>query len=459
MLEVTDDSSVLPGTGLTATTLNGFVSTVPNLVNGYNIAEQTCFHKTTVTNLKTSLEQLSASYKSLAVLLGDSTDLATDCKKLVDDLKALVGNTATLVDDAGALVTNAKALVGDGTTPGAATTLVGDAVTLAGGAAALVTNVTTLVGPVVGPGIKLPKGNLISLVATLTAEILSTRKNLEAIRDAANAAAIAAIIAGALFIVSPHLAGVGVGVLLAAVFFVIKGKVSGLLGTVMKVEEEVTPLAAPLTAIAGDVVTVARALTSLVNPAPPPAGSLATVAGALSDLGTSLGKVEQSLAEVKKVLSGDTLPSDVTASLDKVITASLPEVQKSLGAYLEVVAGTPATTPPTKGTATILDERIDFLGDFLNLSGTTTPRLSLEDTLIQAKEIYKRAVDTLSPPTAAALPLWQPMVDEGKNKPQIEPGASAVRDLLCADHLNWPTISSRPRNPSSRGPGMGASRS
>src|SRR5207249_6712831 len=69
MLEVTNSPALLPVTGPTPVDLDAFVSPEQNLVNGYNIAEQTCFHKTTVSNLIPSLKAISAAYKGLSALV------------------------------------------------------------------------------------------------------------------------------------------------------------------------------------------------------------------------------------------------------------------------------------------------------------------------------------------------------------------------------------------------------
>jgi hypothetical protein len=75
MLQVTSDASLLPAAGPTPLNLNDFVSPAQNLVNGYNITEQTCFHKTTVSNLIVSLRALSTGYKGLTGLVQSSTTL------------------------------------------------------------------------------------------------------------------------------------------------------------------------------------------------------------------------------------------------------------------------------------------------------------------------------------------------------------------------------------------------
>jgi len=112
MLEVTNSPALLPVTGPTPVDLDAFVSPAQNLVNGYNIAEQTCFHKTTVSNLIPSLKAISAAYKGLSALVQTSGQLITVAVRLVGDLKSLVTSTLTLLGNVTGLVTTATGLVG-----------------------------------------------------------------------------------------------------------------------------------------------------------------------------------------------------------------------------------------------------------------------------------------------------------------------------------------------------------
>lgn len=258
MLEVTNHPSLLPLTGPVPTDLNAFVSPAQNLVNGYNIAEQTCFHKTTVRNLIDSLRRISSVYRDLVNLLQASTQLVTDATVLVTDSTTLVTRTTTLLRDA-----------------------------------------TSLVGVVTG------------LVPTLIGLITAIVGSLTTISTGALIAAIAAIVAGvacALFwvpVAGIFLLGggcVAIAALLAVVFFVIRASLTTILGSLGGVTAALATLTPPLTTISGSIASVNGILS---NPALP------------SDVSRSLTSVGASLAPVQNALSAHlTLVNNVAATLD-----------------------------------------------------------------------------------------------------------------------------------------------
>jgi hypothetical protein len=243
MLEVTNQPSLFPATGPLPVTLNAFVSPAQNLVNGYNIAEQTCFHKTTVSNLIPALRGISALAEGLGGLVRASASLVTASTTLVGDVTTLVGRTRTLLADA--------------------TTLIGTVATL----------VTTVIGLVA------------TIIGSLTGIVTATR--------IAGFAAVAAAASCALF----WIPGVGYGflaagaiaiaALLAIVFFVISGAIAAVITSLTGVTGALATLTGPLTTLTGSVGSVnailsSTALTSDVT------RSLAGVSTALTDLQNAL---------------------------------------------------------------------------------------------------------------------------------------------------------------------------
>lgn len=251
MLEVTGDPLLLPITGPKPLDLDAFVSPTPNLVNGYNIAEQTCFHKTTVGNLVPSLRALSSGFKGLSTLVQLTTQIVTDVVRLVTDSIILVGRTTTLLAAVTSLVTTVTGLV----------------TTIAGLITAIVGSITAIIG------------------------------SLTSIRTGAIIAAIAAAVAGALcaFFWVPF-AGYGflaagaiaTAVLLAVVFILISialGTILGSLGTITGTLGTLTTAIGTLTAPLGTVNTAIVGVNGiLTNPALP------------SDISRDLTAVQGSLA-------------------------------------------------------------------------------------------------------------------------------------------------------------------
>lgn len=243
MLEVTNQASLLPITGPSPTNLNAFLSPAQNLVNGYNMAEQTCFHKTTVSNVIPALRGMSALVRGLGGLIPVCTSLLTASTTLVSDVTTLVGRTRTLLTDTTALI---------------------------GTLTALVTTVISLVTTIIG--------------------------TLAGIRTAATVAAIAAIAAGvscALF----WIPGVGYGLLaagaiaiaalLAIVFFVISGAIATIMTSLTGVTGALGTLTGPLMTLAGSAGSVNAILSSAALPSDV-TRSLASVATALTDLQNAL---------------------------------------------------------------------------------------------------------------------------------------------------------------------------
>lgn len=357
MLKVTNDQALLPLlTGPTPINLDAFVSPAQNLVNGYNIAEQTCFHKTTVGNLVPSLKALSAAYTGLSQLVQASSQAVSDGLKLIGQLITLGGRVVTLLTDVRALIT-------------AVTTLVG-----------------TVIGLITGP---------LGIIARIAAIITS----LGAIVTGARIAGFAAIAAGLLCagafvpVAGPVLLALGAiatAALLAIVFFVIAGLVAA--------------IATSLGLINGLLTTLSGALGTLTTPLPGP-----------------LGTVSASLATVSGTLSSPGATPDVNKSLGDIQTA-LTALQNELGPKLNLF----------NTTAGVLTGRANTLDAFLKptMAGPKIPRAHLEDTYVQAVDIYDKAINDLQG-WLAGSGVWAAMIADPNNKPEITPNNTLDRRLPC----------------------------
>lgn len=213
------------------------VGPAQNLVNGYNIAEQTCFHRTTVSHLIATLRRIVASY--------------TAALPVLNDLSALLQSGRTLIADSTALI---RSLIG----PPPGTTLLG-AVT------ALLTTIIGMVTTIVG--------SITTLIASIGTLLTATR--IAAIVVAASA------VSCALFWVPGIGAGLFTGGTIAAIaaLAVLLFIVLTTLGTVMALLGTINTALGTLTAPLG---TVRTAVTPVVN-------SLTTVGGTLSLIDAQIG--------------------------------------------------------------------------------------------------------------------------------------------------------------------------
>jgi hypothetical protein len=235
-LDLATPPTLLPSP-LVSVNLDAFVSPAENIVHGYNMAEQTCFHKTTVSNVIPAFRRLSAFVGAVGTLLQPVRTLVSTAATLVADVTSAVGLTRTMLTAATAVT-------------GAVTTVVGTVSTVVGTTIGLL---TTIVGLVTG------------LIATLGG-----------IATACLVAGIATIAAGVLFGFGfVGIAGVALTALLAIFFFVVRGAVLGIAGI--------------LASVTGALGSLTAALGTLTAP-------LGTLTGALGPLNTAIGAVNGILA-------------------------------------------------------------------------------------------------------------------------------------------------------------------
>lgn len=245
MLQVTNQVNALLPPAISPN-LAPLVGPAQNLVNGYNIAEQTCFHRTTVSHLIASLQRIVASYKATLPLLNDLLAPLQAARALIADSTALVGT-----------------LVG----PPPATTLLG---AVGGLLAALTGFVTTVVGFIT------------TIVGSLGTLITATRIAAIVVTAAAVSCALfwVPVVGGGLFIAGT-IAGV---VALAVILWVV---LAGL-GTVATAIGSINTALGALTAPLGTVVT---ALTPVVTSLTTVRGSLATVDALITPLVSAGGSL------------------------------------------------------------------------------------------------------------------------------------------------------------------------
>lgn len=254
-LQVPQQSTLLPAP--LPSDLYLLLSPVENIVHGYNIAEQTCFHKTTVSNVIPAFRGLSGFLRAIDALLQPVRGLISAASSLIADVTSAVGLARTLLSTA--------------------TTAVGTVITL----------VTTLIGVVTG------------IVATLSG-----------IATACLVAGIATIAAGVLFGFGfVGVGGIALTVLLTIFFFVVRGAVMGiatLLGTVTGALTPLTAALAPLNTAIGAVNGI------LANPALPSdvTRSLAAVSAALTDLQNALAPAQPGVAGFAATLASTTQTLD-----------------------------------------------------------------------------------------------------------------------------------------------------
>jgi hypothetical protein len=299
-LEVANQPNLLP-TGLLSANLNAFVSPAENIVHGYNMTEQTCFHKTTVSNVIPGFSRLSAFVREVGALLQPVTALLSAATSLIGDAIRAVGLTRTLLSTATTVV-------------GAVTAIVG--------------TVTTLVGTAIG---------LLTTVIGLVTTIIST---LGGIATACLVAGIATIAAGVLFGFGfVGAGGIALTVLLTIVFFVIRGAIM--------------TIATALTSVTGALASLNTALGTLTAP-------LGTLSGALGPLNTAIGAVDgilenaalpsdvtRSLNRVSTALTGLQTALAVGGSFETTLASTTMTLDQRTDALRKFLVATPAGQPKT----------------------------------------------------------------------------------------------------------------
>lgn len=262
-LEVANQPNLLP-VGTLSANLNAFVSPAENIVHGYNMAEQTCFHKTTVSNVFPAFSSLSAFVRAIGALLQPVTALISTTTTLIADVTRAVGLTRTL-------------LTATATVIGTVTTVVGTVTTLVGTAIA---TLTTLIGLVT------------SIIATLGG-----------IATACLVAGIATIAAGVLFGFGfIGAGGIALTVLLAVVFFVVRAAVMSIATVLAGVTGALAPLNTALGTLTAPLGTLSVALGPLNTAIGAVNGILANTA-LPSDLTRSLADVSTALANLQTALA------------------------------------------------------------------------------------------------------------------------------------------------------------
>jgi hypothetical protein len=293
-LEVVNQPALLPPP--LPANLNALVSPAENIVHGYNMAEQTCFHKTTVSNVIPGFSRLAAVVKGIDALLQPVRALISAATTLVTDVTSAVGLTRTML--------------------AAATTVIGSVTTV-------VTIVTTLVGTVIT--------TLTTIVGLITGIIAS----LGGIATACLVAGIATIVAGVLFGFGfVGLGGTALAVLLAIFFFVVRGAVMGIAGV--------------LGALMGALTPLTTALGTLTMP-------LGTLAGALAPLNTAIGAVNgilsnpalpsdvtRSLADVSTALTNLQNALAAGGPFAGTLTSTATTLDQRVNALQTFLAPTPA---------------------------------------------------------------------------------------------------------------------
>jgi hypothetical protein len=285
-LEIGTTANLLPLT--LPANLTALVSPAENIVHGYNVVEQTCFHKTTVSNVIPGFDGLSASVKGIDGLFQAAQPLVPAAVALTTDVTAAVGLARTMLGTAAGVI-------------GAVTGLVG--------------TLTTLVGTVIG------------LVTTLIG-------SLGGIATACLAAGIATIVAGALFGFGfVGLGGIALTVLLAIVFFVVSSAVTTIATTLGSLNTAIGTLTAPLAALTGALGPLSAAITAvdgaLSNPALP------------TDVMRSLGNVSTALTNLQNAL----VPGGPLANLSPTLSSTAKTLDDRAKALTAFRRATPAGQP------------------------------------------------------------------------------------------------------------------
>jgi len=268
-LEIPNQPALLPlGTAPNLVTL---LSPAENIVHGYNMAEQTCFHKTTVSNVIPVFNGLLTSVRGIDALTGAAGTLVAQITAAVSAARTLLTAASTVV--------------------GAVTTVIA---TVTGLVVTVITTLTTIIGAVT------------SIIASLGG-----------IATACLVAGIATIAAGVLFGFGfVGLGGLALTVLLAIFFFVVRGAVMGIMTLLTTITGALAPLStaigtltAPLTTLAGGLAPLNAAIGTLngilSNAALPP-----DVTRALADVSAELTNVHNALVATAQTLDQRTKALD-----------------------------------------------------------------------------------------------------------------------------------------------------